>query len=227
MPAALEARRQRIVRRDPGGKQHLRGPAKEQRLGQPLDVGRLPDPEVGGRHVHQGDAQVVRASPERRQEVVEAAVEESRLGDGPGRDEPDHLPPDQLPPLGRRRLDLIADRDLQSRPDEPREVHVQGVVRHPGHRDLLPCGERDVERAGRHGGVLVERLVEVAETEEQEVFRIAPLPLVVLAHHRCERRQRCEGDFRLGQVGWRDPDGRIRDCPGPGPRDVVAHQGAR
>ena len=55
----------------------------------------------------------------------------------PGRDEPDHLPPDQLPPLARRRLDLIADRDLQPRPDEPREVDVEGVVRHPGHRDAF------------------------------------------------------------------------------------------
>ena len=41
----------------------------------------------------------------------------------------------------------------------------------------------------------MERLVEVAEAEEQEVVRIAPLPLVVLAHH---RRQRGEVDVGSG-----------------------------
>ena len=226
---------QGVVGRNAWRKQHLRGPPKKQRLGQTLDVGRLTDPEVGGRDVHQGDPEVVRPPPERRQEVVEAPVEEPRLGDGPRRDEPDHLPPDQLPPLGRRRLDLIADRNLQPRPDEPRQVDVEGVVRHPGHRDLLPRGERDVERAGRHGGVLVERLVEVAEAEEQDVVRIAPLPLVVLAHH---RRQRGVHHGRIGRwhgrigrwhgrIGRWVPAGSIRDRPGPGARDVVAHQGAR
>ena len=206
----LQARRERVVCRNARREQHLRGPAEEKRLRQALDVGGLPDPEVGGRHVHQGDAQMVRAPPHRREEVVEAAVEESRLGDGPRRDEPDHLAPDQLPALGRRRLHLVADGDLQPRPDEPREVHVESVVRHPGHRDravpLLTRGERDVERAGRHGGVLVERLVEVTEPEEQQVVRIAPLPLLVLAHHRREGRAGGGLASRSGRRG-RSPAG--------------------
>ena len=215
-----EARRQRILRRHPRREQHLRRPSEEQRLGQRVDVGGLAHPEVGRGHVDQRDAQMVRTPPQRGQEVVEAPVEKAGLGDGARRDQPDHLAPDELPSLDRGRLHLVADRDLQPRPDEPREIHLERVVRHPGHRDLLARGQRDVEGAGGHRRVLVERLVEVAEAEEQEVLGVATLPVVVLAHHRGERR-------RLGGVGRRGGSGWIRGGPGAGPREVVAHHRAR
>jgi hypothetical protein len=211
-----EAREQRVVRCERRRDQHFRGTAQEERVGQALRVARLAHQEVGGRHVDQRHAEVIRGAPERGEEVVDAPVEETGVGDGPRSDEPDDLPADELAPLALGGLDLVADRDLQAGPYESRDVRVHGVVRHPRHRDralpLLPGRQRDVERAGRHRRVLVERLVEVAEPEEQEVVRVAPLPLLVLAHHRCEgrvrHRMRGRSGSGLGDVvhqsrGWK------------------------
>ena len=64
-PGRPEPCHEGIVRRDPRRQQDLRRPAQEEGLGQPLDVGRLAHPEVGGRHVGEGDAQVVRRAPQR------------------------------------------------------------------------------------------------------------------------------------------------------------------
>ena len=233
-----EPRQQGIVRCDRRRHEHLGRPAQEERLGQPLRVAGLAHPEVGGRHVHQRHAEVVGGPPQRREEVVETAVEEAGVGDSPRGDEPDDLAADELAPFPLRGLHLVADGDLQPGPDQPRDVGVHGVMRDPGHGDralpLLPRGQRDIERAGGHRRVLVKRLVEVSEAEEQEVVRIAALPLLVLAHHRREGREIDVGRRRGGRVvgravGRRGRGRRVRHRmrgrSGSGARDLVAHQG--
>ena len=77
--------------------------------------------------------------------------------------------------------------------DQPRDVPFGGVVRHAGHRHPLAAadvaaGEHDVERLRHDLGVVVERLVEVAQAEEEDRVRMARLHLKVLPTNR-RRRQ--------------------------------------
>ena len=184
--------------------EYLGRTAQPHRLGQPLGVNGLSDPEVGGGHVHERDTQAVPGVDQSREEVVDAPVEEPRLRHRAGRDEAYDLPAEQLPALGGRAFDLVADRDLEPGPDEPRDVGLDGVVRDPRHRNrsvaLLAGGKRDAEESRRGRGVLVEGLVEVAEPEEEETVRIAPLPLPILAHHRRDVGAR-DGSAGLRRAG--------------------------
>ena len=77
--------------------------------------------------------------------------------------------------------------------DEPRDVPLGGVVGHAGHwHPLAPpdvaARQDDVEGPGDDPGVLVKRLVEVAQAEEQDRVGVARLQFEVLATHR-RRRQ--------------------------------------
>ena len=124
------------------------------------------------------------------------------IGQGPRRHHPDHLPPDK--PLGLPRvLDLVADCDPKALLHEAREVAVHRVVGHPAHGDraargvLASGGERQFERPGRHQGVLVEHLVEVAHPEEHDGIAVLPLGVEVLTHRRGRLRG---GPARMREV---------------------------
>ena len=61
-------------------------------------------------------------------------------------------------------------------------------------------GERDLQLAGAELGVLVEGLVEVAETEEDDGVGVAPLDLEVLASDR--RRHAAAAPNGVGGTVW-------------------------
>ena len=201
-----QARQDGVGQREGRRNEHLGGTAQPHRLRQTLDVDGLPDPEVGGGHVDERDAQAVPGVDQGGQEIVDARVEEPRLRHRARRDEAHDLPAEQLPALGGRAFDLVADRDLEPGPDEPRDVGLDGVVRDPRHRNrsiaLLAGGERDAEESRRGCGVLVKGLVEVTEPEEEEIVRIASLPLPILAHHGRDvgARDRRAGLRRAGRL---------------------------
>ena len=115
---------------------------------------------------------------ERHEPVVAALRQQHAALDGAGRDDAQHAPLDE-PAAGG--LDLLGERDAQSRRHELIEVAFERVVRDPGHRHAAlalaerPRGERDAERLRQPRRILVERLVEVAHAEQQQ--RIAMLRL--------------------------------------------------
>ena len=129
---------------------------------------------------------------DRDEVVVLARLEPGVVVDDARAHDADHLARDEALDL-RRVGHLLADGDLEALLEEALHVRARGVVRHARHRDLVvralvARGERQVERARGHDGVLEEELVEVAHAKEQERVRMRRLRVEVLAHH---RRLRC------------------------------------
>ena len=122
-----------------------------------------------------------------------ARVEVPRVGQRPRRDDADDFALDDALRLARI-FDLLADGDAESFLDEPRDVAVDGVVRHAAHRDaaavrvLRPRRQRQFERPRRHEGVFVEHLVEVAHPEQQDRIAMLLLRVQVLTHRGRRRR---------------------------------------
>ena len=138
------------------------------------------------------------------QEVVRSGRQQPVLDQRPRRDDPHDLAPDQPP--GRHLADLVADRHPVAVLDQPRDVPLGGVVRHAGHRDALAppdvaAGQHDLERLGDEPRVLVERLVEVAQTEEEDRVRMARLHLQVLPTNRGRRQVLGAEQTELIEVG--------------------------
>ncbi len=139
--------------------------------------------------------------------------------------------------LGRV-FQLFADGDLEALADQPRQIAVHGVDRHPGHGDVLALvlaafGQGDAQRRRRLLRVLEEQFVEVAHAEEQHGFGLCSLDRQVLGHDRRGASVGLEVGFGqgLGGVGKRrvhltrrvaDRDGRLKrgrrpSCTGEGP----------
>ena len=153
--------------------------------------------EVAGGHVEPGQRQLAPRAGEGRQVVVPAGVEQPVLGEGAGGDDPHHRAPHQrlaaaAPGLGGV-LDLVADGDAIALANQPLQVGLGVVRRHPGHGDvraavLAAARQGDVEGGRRGGGVLEEHLVEIAHSVEEQAVRVLALDGEVLRHH---RRRRC------------------------------------
>jgi hypothetical protein len=153
-------------------------------------------PEVAGRHVEPGQAQVAAGLGQGRQVVVGPGVQKLVLAQGAGGHQAHHVAPHHglaaaLLGLGRV-FHLLADGHLEAAADQPREVAVGGMDRHAAHGNVLaqvpaPLGERNVQ--GRRGldRVVEEQLVEIAHAIEQQAVGMVPLDLQVLHHHGRDR----------------------------------------
>ncbi len=116
--------------------------------------------------------------------VAAPRVEQVLLGQGAGGDDARHLAADQPPGLGGV-LELLADGDAVAGVEQPGQVAVQGVVRHPGHGYfLVALRQGNTQEARPQLRVLLEQFVEVAVAEKQEHARVPSLGLPVLLHHR-------------------------------------------
>ena len=140
--------------------------------------------ELAGRDVHVREAGPCLAERQCGQEVVPLGVEQPRLGDRAGRDDPRDRAVDQ-PAAGRRVADLLADRDPVAARDQAGEVAIERLVRDAGQRVPAPLahlapGQRDLELARDDLGVLIEGLVEVAHPKEQNRVRVLALEALVL-----------------------------------------------
>ncbi len=167
----------------PLGQQDLGGTAQQRGLQQRFAGERLlAHPELAGRDVHQGHADRGRGRVRGEQEVVAGTLQELGVGDGARGDHAHHVAPHDLAALGRL-LQLLAHRDLLPGPDEPGDVVVGRVMRHAGHGDALAGRQGQLQEPGGGVGVVVEQLVEIAQAEQQQVVREAPLQLPVLPHH--------------------------------------------
>ena len=139
--------------------------------------------ELPGADVHARQPRPAPLDDGSRQKVVGPGRQQAVLDQRARRDDADDLAPDQPP---RRHLaDLVADRHPVPLLDQPGDVPLGGVVRHAGHRDALApadvaARQHDVERLRHDLRVVVERLVEVAQAEEEDGVRMARLDLQVL-----------------------------------------------
>ena len=88
---------------------------------------------------------------------------------------------------GLRLLHLIADGDLATRLENPRDVAVRRVMRDAAHRHHAALGQGDVQQLRASLRVLEEHLVEIAEAKQQQ--RIPgqfAFDAAILRHHGCE-----------------------------------------
>ena len=143
-----------------------------------------------------------RARIHRDEQAVALRLEQIGIGHRARRDDAQHLALDR--PLARRRIaDLLADRDRFAELHELREVAVDGVVGHAGHRDRragrLPARrQRDVEEPRGALRVVVEELVEIAHPVEEQLVRMLRLGAEVLLHHRRVAGRRRSGGMDGG-----------------------------
>ena len=166
----------------------------------------LEQADLAGRCVGEAQARDLGLRPHGREKVVGRGVEELVGGDRAWRQDLRHAALDQAL-RARRVLELVADRDLVSEAQQPRDVGVALMPGHAAHRDrlgILPVarGEGETEELGSPDGVLEEHLVEVAQPEEQERVRMLGLDARVLLH---ERRARGRGGSSAGHgnlVTW-------------------------
>ncbi len=161
---------------------------------QPLQCGRhlarrhFGQRELSRCQIEPGETRAMLARIERDEQAVALRVEQIGIGHGARRDDAQHFALDGT--LARRGIaDLLADRDRFAEPHQLREITVDRMVRDAGHRNrracrLPPRGQRDVEEARGTLRVVVEQLVEIAHSVEQELVRMRRLCAKVLLHHR-------------------------------------------
>ena len=132
-----------------------------------------------------GDAHLLPIGNDSHKVVVRLPLQQPRLNHSARGYNTNNVPLHQ--PLCFGLAELLADGDLMSLVYQPRQIVIQGMTRDPRHRDALPLahlpgGQHDLQLPGGDPGILVEGLVEVAEAEEDDRFRILPLyPKVLLS----------------------------------------------
>ncbi len=192
LPPLLELGGYRRIRRQAGRGEDLPGIDARQQARQIGGIAGFGE-EIAGRHVDPGHRRPLPQPRQRRQVVVAPRVEQTILGQGAGGDHPYHVTCHQrlaaaLAGLGRI-LELLADGDLEAFADQPLQIELGTVHRHPAHGDVhagvpAPSGQRDVEGGCRLLGILEEQLVEIAHAEEQQGTRMSGLERLVLGDHR-------------------------------------------
>jgi hypothetical protein len=130
----------------------------------------------------------------RRQHIGPPRLEQRLLGQRPGGDEAHDIARHQCfraAALLRlcRAFDLLGDGNPAAGLDQPREVALRRVHRHPAHRDrlaavLAAAGEGNVEHLRGHLGIVEEQLEEIAHPVEQQAILRLRLQREVLGHHR-------------------------------------------
>ena len=150
-----------------------------------------------------------RVSRDRQQKCRLASLEVSRIRQGAGRHDTDHLPAHQPARLPGR-LHLLADRNPETLADEAHDVCVGSVMRDTAHRNgiavrVAAAGrERQIQGAGAGHRVLVEHLVEIAHPKENQSLGILALGIEVLPHRRRGSRLagRSDPGRRSHRVRW-------------------------
>jgi hypothetical protein len=129
-----------------------------------------------------------RRAADGEQDAIVALGQQLRVRERARRDDAHHLA-FHGPLRGGRVADLLADGHRFPDAYEAREVALDRVHGHAGHRDRRPGRraaprERDPEQSRGALGVAVEQLVEVAHAVEQQPVGVLGLDAQVLLHHR-------------------------------------------
>ena len=196
------------IRQQPVGHQGFRRPQARQHGGKCLHL-QLEGPDLPGGQLGRGHRRLTCTDGHGSQPVSPPGIQESVLGQGARRDDPDHIPTHHG--LGtalaglRRVLQLLADRDSEAGPDQLGQIGLRRVDRHAGHGDVLPrmlaaVGQGNAQRLRRLARIVEEQLVEVPHAEEDQCIGVALLHVEELLHHRGGTRgiQRWRGRNGLG-----------------------------
>ncbi len=145
-------------------------------------------PDFARRYVSQGDPGPALAKGESGEVVGCGRVERVLGGDGACGDDPDDIPRDDPFDVGGIRH-LLADGDAVALRNEFGDVAVDAVVGYAGerHAEVLAHrlrGEGDREFFRDEAGVIIERLVEIAQAEEEDGVGVALLQFQVLSADR-------------------------------------------
>ena len=147
--------------------------------------------EFAGGDVAEGHAPVVIVQVHGADIVAAPLLQHGALRHGAGGDDADHVPLHQA--LGQGRvLGLLADGHLVALGDEPCDIGLGAVVGHAAHGGAvvgvfhIPVsgGQGNIQLPGRKLCVLVEHLVKIAQTEEQQAVLMLLLDLIILPFHR-------------------------------------------
>ena len=161
--------------------------------------------ELTGRELAEGDAGAASGEEDGADVVAAVLGEHGAVRDGAGGDDPDDIALHQS--LGQGRvLQLLTDGDLVAFGDELCDVTLGAVIGDAAHGRALfgildipvPGGERQVQFPGGGDGVVVEHLIEVAETEEEQAVAVLLLDLLILALHRGKLSHCTPLPFRTG-----------------------------
>ena len=120
--------------------------------------------------------------------VVFALLEHALLHHGAGRDDADNIALYQaLGGLGV--LGLLTDGDLVALGDQPGDIALAAVERHAAHRRTLllsaiSAGKCELQLTRCDFCVLVEHLIKIAQTIEQNAVLVLLFDLKILLHHR-------------------------------------------
>jgi len=144
--------------------------------------------ELAAGQVQAGDAGGIAVGGHGEQPDVALVVDQRRVGQRSRRDDARHGALDR-PLAGCRIADLLTDHCRFAELDQPRQIGLQRMERHAAHADrdasrLAAGGQRDVEKARRLLGIVVEQLVEIAHPVEEQRIRMVGLERQVLNHHR-------------------------------------------
>ena len=123
--------------------------------------------------------------------VVFRLVEHRAFGHGAGGHDADDVALDKT--LCQRRVfHLLADGDLVALLDEAGNIALGGMERHAAHGHLVfgrfvlgvvAAGECEIQLPGCNARVLVEHLIEIAQTEKENAVGVPLLDSAVLLHH--------------------------------------------
>ena len=142
-------------------------------------------------HIRHSQCRPRRILRHRRQKIILPRLQHCPFSSRPRRNHPHNFAPHNF--LARpRQFHLVANRDLESRPNQPCDIPVRCVVRHPAHGNRLalfpvPGCQCDLQFARCDDRVFVEQFVEIAQPEKQQRVRIPRLDPLVLLHERCSR----------------------------------------
>ena len=161
--------------------------------------------ELTGAELTEGDAGAVPGEKDCTDIVAALFREHGAVRDGTGGDDADDIPLHKS--LGQCRVfQLLADSNLVAFCNELCDVAFRAVIGDAAHGRALfgildipvPSGERQVQFSGGGDGVVVEHLIEVAETEEEQTVTVLLLDLLILALHRGQLSHRKPLPFRTG-----------------------------
>ena len=149
--------------------------------------GDLGHQHAAGGNIGKGQTAALPCRAQAANVVIAALLQHVGLHQGAGGHHPYNIPLDH--PLGQRRVfHLLADGNLVALFHQPGNVVFHTVVGHPAHgrtvgKAAVPPGQRQFQLPGGGHGIIKEHLVEISETEHEDLVPMLILHGKVLLHH--------------------------------------------
>ncbi len=179
--------RQLLLQLEGGGMNQLGRAQAVQLLPHRIGVIDLRGSEFPGGYIGVGNANPARLDHDRGQVVIDVAGQQAGFQDCSRRHHPYHLSGEQ--PANWPIADLLADGNVVALLDQPGQIRLGRMEWNSGHRDPhafgnIAGGQHDLQFLRRDLGIVVEGLIEVAQSEEQNGVGILALDFKILLPNR-------------------------------------------